>query len=245
MIIFCKTRYDYQSYDDFWELVELSGFPIIYVDEIDWQSDNTYIFTPLNGEMPRPLPDHKCKVIWLNIERPTGEHDHKLWKMFDEVWVCDKTWAKKTGAKFFFMASDKRLGYSGKHDQPPISLAYINPRREEKYNQLGLNNTNCFGQEKKKLLAEAKALVVLHQDVPVLSPQRFCVAAASHLPVFYEQVGDFYPLVEGKDFIPISYENCVDVFNAWIGSDKLQQIGENLYKIMCEYTNFRKEVEKC
>lgn len=239
MIIFVKTRHEYDSYQDFWELVTLSEFPICHPDEIDWTSDNIYVITPHNGEFPNPLPSRKCKVIWLNIERP-GNYDEKLWKQFDEVWLCDRAWAVKTHSRFFFMASDSRLGYSGEHNLPPVSLAYVCGRRCEPYAKMKLNNVNCFGAEKKELLANAKALVVLHQDVPVMSPQRFCYAAAAHLPVFYETMPDFFPFVPGYDVIPITYDNCVDeVINAGL----IKIVGENLYQKMCVKTNFKKEVE--
>lgn len=254
MIIFVKTRYEYDSYQDFWELVTLSEFPIVHPDEIDWQSDNTYILTPHNGEIPNPLPERKCKMIWLNIERPTSDYDKSLWRQFDEVWLCDRNWSVETGQRFFFMASDSRLGYSGVHSLPPVSLAYMAGRRIEPYEAMNLNNVNCFGQAKKLLLANAKALVVLHQDVPVLSPQRFCYAAAAHLPVFYEEVPDFYPFIPYVDFIPITYHNCVGVVKDFMnnpnlvidkdGLRSLQDVGENLHKKMCVDTNFRAEVLK-
>lgn len=242
--VFLKTRWNYDSYQDVWELIELSGFKWIYIDEIDWSSDNTYILITLNGECPNPIPeDRKCKVIWTNLERPT--EGYKMPRDdFDEVWVCDKKWADESGARFFFMASDKRLGYTGSHSNPPVSLAYVESRRVDRYSAMGLDNTNCFGTEKKELLSNAKALVVLHQDVPVLSPQRFCYSAASHLPVFYEEVPDFYPFVPFEDFIPINYDNCVSVVKDWLNNPKLQDIGENLYYKMCEKTNFRQEVER-
>lgn len=244
MIIFVKTRYEYDSYQDFWELVTLSEFPICHPDEIDWDSDNIYIVTPHNGEMPNPLPERCCEMIWLNIERPTSNYDKDLWKQFDEVWVCDRHWANETGARYFFMASDSRLGYSGSHNLAPVSLGYVTGRRVQPYSEMGLDNTNCFGEEKKKLLAEAKALVVLHQDVAVLSPQRFCYAAASHLPVFYEEVPDFYPFEPLVDFVPITAANCKDVLKFWLDTDGLKIMAENLYKKMCVYTSFKYEVER-
>jgi hypothetical protein len=95
MIIFARTRWQYDSYQDFWRLVELSGFPIVYLDEIDLASDNVYIFTPHTGEFnqatglpadppapgkswhtascPRPeWRERKCKVVWWMLERPDG-----------------------------------------------------------------------------------------------------------------------------------------------------------------------------
>ena len=40
MIIFTRTRHTYDSYSDFWKLVELSGFNICFVDEIDISLEN-------------------------------------------------------------------------------------------------------------------------------------------------------------------------------------------------------------
>lgn len=238
--IFVRTRWVYDSYCDYLELIQLSEFKLIYVDEIDWTSDNTYVLMVHNGEVPNPLPTgRKCKIIWNNIERP-GNYDEQLWKQFDEVWLCDRAWAIKTHSRFFFMASDSHLGYSGEHNLPPVSLAYVAGRRCEPYQRMNLNNVNCFGQAKKLLLANAKALVVLHQDVPVMSPQRFCYAAAAHLPVFYEEVPDFYPYVPYQDFIPITYTNCEQV----VKDTDTTNIGENLYIKCCLNTNFRLEVLK-
>jgi hypothetical protein len=237
MIIFVQTRYYYQSYDDFWELVKLSEFPTCHPDEIDWQSNNIYIVTPLNGEIPRPFPERKCKMIWLNIERFTDGYEIPEFG-FDEVWLCDKNWADKTGKRFFFMASDERLGYNGPHNKKPVTLAYVVGRRIEPYQNF--DNTQAFCKEKKELLANAKALVVLHQDVPVLSPQRFCYAAAAHLPVFYEEVPDFHPFVPYEDFIPVTYENVEQV----VRETDTKNYGDNLFKKCCLDTNFRLEVEK-
>jgi len=248
-IIFVKTRTPYASYKDLWKLVELAEFPICYPDEIDWQSDNFYILTPINGEVgpgitPRqPFPKRKCKIIWLNIEAP-GEIEKDLIKMFDEVWMCDRDWAKKANTRFFFMASDERLNPSGTHDQPALSLAYLTNRRIPKYEEMGLDNDQCLDSTVRETkMANTKAMVVLHQgEVPIMSPQRFCLTAAAGAAMFYERVPDFYPFEEYKDFIPITYENCVEVFREWINKPELKQIAKNLHQKMCLNTNFKKEV---
>ena len=238
-VIFAKTRFVYLSYEDFWELVKISEFETCYIDEIDYNSDNVYILTPLNGELAFPLPERKAKIIWLNIERP-GENEIGELKYFDEVWMCDINWANKTNSKFFFMASDKRLGYTGNHDKRPISLCYENGRRQPKLLEYDINNVQCFGEQKRKLLSEAKAMVVYHQDVPVLSPQRFCACASAHLPILYEKVPDFYPFINRKDFLSFEYDDDLKP----ILENDLQFLGENLFDKMCKKTTFRKEVER-
>lgn len=49
-IIFARPRWDYNSYTDFYRLIELSGYPLIFFDEIDPDSSNCYVMTILNGE---------------------------------------------------------------------------------------------------------------------------------------------------------------------------------------------------
>ncbi|MHA2055357.1 MAG: hypothetical protein ACW99F_17395 [Candidatus Hodarchaeales archaeon] len=96
-IIFCKPVYHYDSYTDFWRLVELSGFPIISVSELDITKEGIYITAPMNGdykehfvgdlkhfeetgeitggELKRQkdsgLPRMAHMIIW-NLERPSG-----------------------------------------------------------------------------------------------------------------------------------------------------------------------------
>src|SRR6266404_2769198 len=76
--IFARTRYQYQSYSDFWRLVELSNFQTCYVDQIDLENDQIYITTPINGEH-RPHINHRrsilkkaqqARVVTWMLERP-------------------------------------------------------------------------------------------------------------------------------------------------------------------------------
>ncbi len=78
-ITFVKTRHVYDSYTDFWRLVELSGFPTIYADELDISKDGVYITAPMNrdwrlhirNEQREGKPINAHLVSW-NIERPSG-----------------------------------------------------------------------------------------------------------------------------------------------------------------------------
>ena len=78
-ITFCRTRHRYDSYTDFWRLVELSGFPTIYVDEIDISEPGIFITTPMNEDYREHInnqhrqdkPVNAHLVLW-NIERPSG-----------------------------------------------------------------------------------------------------------------------------------------------------------------------------
>ncbi len=105
MIVFARTRWVYDSYRDFWHLVELAGFPVCYVDEIDLSLEHVYILTPYNGEVePVMLAKRRAlvgparaRVIWWNLERPDVPgspplHDvvTKALESVTDVWVADR-----------------------------------------------------------------------------------------------------------------------------------------------------------
>lgn len=48
-IIFVRSTHKYDSYTDFWKLVELSGFKTIYENELDITREGVYIVAPMNG----------------------------------------------------------------------------------------------------------------------------------------------------------------------------------------------------
>src|SRR3972149_12259759 len=56
--IFVKTRYHYDPYVDFWDLVALSKFQSVYVDEMDlYDSEKLYMVSPHNGELEDFMKD--------------------------------------------------------------------------------------------------------------------------------------------------------------------------------------------
>lgn len=109
---FARTRYHYDSYDDFWKLVELSRFATCFVDEIDLTSPTTYITTPVNGEL-RPHVTHRrellkgspqrAKIIWWDLERPDaggpslGSILDEIMPFVDAAWVSDRLVASLDG----------------------------------------------------------------------------------------------------------------------------------------------------
>jgi hypothetical protein len=118
VIVFARTRWPYDSYQDFWRLVELSGFPVVWLDEIDLTADVTYIFTPHNGEFnqlaglpveppapgmtwhparPRSWRERKCRLVWWMLERfddgnPASaiERVESMLGFVDAAWVSDR-----------------------------------------------------------------------------------------------------------------------------------------------------------
>jgi len=117
-IIFCRTDFDYihpengyGSYRDFFKLAELSGFPIIKVQELDPDSDNVYVITPVNGEWKHGWQNPRARLIHWNLEQGGYEPIPGL----SETWVSDARLAEVTGAKYVMMGSHPKLaGYEMK-----------------------------------------------------------------------------------------------------------------------------------
>lgn len=136
--IFVKTRTHYDSYQDFWQLVELGGFETCYVDEIRLDRAKAYIVTPVNGEVRPHIENERLRlkrahglalastlrvpsaarlVVWA-LERPDApcarpwkNEVSDLLQYFDEVWVSDRALgALDPRARFVPLGSDARLG---------------------------------------------------------------------------------------------------------------------------------------
>ncbi len=205
-VYFVKTRTHYDPYSDWFRLAELSGYPIVYCDEIDVDSDNLYIFTPINGENNHGWREGKAVIVAYDIEWRLKESDY-AWPESDltippgvsRVWTSDKWYAERIGAEYVPLGSHP--GLVG--DAPPDGLAwdiaplsYRTGRRNEAFGKMserGLTIApNAWGDERDALLKEAKTVVHVHQHnrVPTVAPLRFAIAAAWHKPLISEHVYD-------------------------------------------------------
>jgi hypothetical protein len=120
-IIFAKPVHKYDSYTDFWRLVELSGFPIISVSDIDITKYQIIVTSPMNGDYQEHfvgnlaqweetgeitggqlkrqkdsgLPRLAHLIIW-NLERPSGSGSVPEYALRSKSWIddrlCDEVW---------------------------------------------------------------------------------------------------------------------------------------------------------
>lgn len=120
-ITFAKPVHHYDSYTDFWRLVELSGFPIISVSDIDITQDQIIITAPMNGDYQEHfvgnlahweetgeitggqlkrqkdsgLPRLSHLIVW-NLERPSGSGSVPEYAKRSKFWIdnrlCDEVW---------------------------------------------------------------------------------------------------------------------------------------------------------
>ena len=194
-VIFARTRHHYQSYTDYWRLIELSGYATCYVDEIDTQSDNTYIVTPDNDEVRRGFPNAKARIIWWDLE--WHNEPQAPIEGVSDVWHMDAWCAERMGARYVPMGS-----HVGLRDDAPVTddtqydvayLGYMVERRKkiaQQMRELGLtvSPSSAWGQERHNVLSNSRCYVHVHQlaHMPGVPALRMVVAAAYNLPVVME-----------------------------------------------------------
>jgi len=260
--IFCRTRHVYSSYVDFWHLVELSGFPCIYVDQIDPHSDNVYIFTPLNGENQDGWNNPKAQIILWDLE----------WRLdlnngadgvgvsvpgVERIWASDAWYAEAIGAEYVPLGSHPGLaeGYTensnGKTFDAAV-MAYLGPyRRNNMVNRLRdagvVIAPNGWAQERHDILRASRSMLHIHQHdgIQTVAPQRWALTAAYELPLISETVIDGG--IFGYDHMLLTdYANMERFVPMWVRRNEtqvLEDYGRALYQLLCVERTFRKCVE--
>lgn len=267
-IVFVKTRHEYDSYRDFWKLVELSGFDTCFTEQMDLSADVIYITTPINGDF-RPHIKHarsilsgpqQARVVWWNLERPDSDGSPHISTIVDELLeYCDAIWVSDR----YYASLDSRMQYVvlGSHEKLCISTekipteydythqSYAWGRRDAIYVPLrrhGLKEgPNSWFEERDKVLRSSKLMLNVHQTpMPIGEPLRFAVTAAYRMPMVSEKMNDPYPLVAGHDYVDVHFDRLVDVIRLETnGHLNLPWIGNNLYNRLCVEWPFRRGVE--
>lgn len=254
-VLFCRTRYHYQSYTDYFRLVELAGYPIIFVDELDPQSDHTYIISPMNGEWKAGWPGATARIIWWQLEWE-GEPD-PLPPGVSEKWTSDRWHAQHIGAKYVPFGSDERLAdtpiqRNGQLAYDVAWFAYADPPRRawflDRIVERGLTVApNGWGEDRHRLLQHSKAMVYVHQQegFKVVAPQRFALAAAYRLPLITETLYDWGIFRHGH-LLQSQYDYLPEFVQMWTHRNEariLEDYGWNLHHLLCCEYPFRKCVE--
>jgi hypothetical protein len=134
-IIFAKPVHHYDSYTDFWRLVELSGFPIISVSDIDITEYQIVITAPMNGDYQEHfvgdlahweetgeitggqlkrqkdsgLPRLSHLIVW-NLERPSGSGSVPEYALRSKSWI-DNRFADEVWVSDAALADETMLRY--------------------------------------------------------------------------------------------------------------------------------------
>lgn len=254
MTIFCRTRYHYDTYTDFWRLVDLAGYQTIYVDEIPLRAQGeTFIITPLNGEWKGGVQT-EGRVVWWNLEWGLGDGAPDG---VDEIWTSDRYHAGQIGARFVPLGSHPRLvnvnpAMRWRTAQWDVALlAYLGPWRRQAIKP-GLETKglrvapNAWGPDRDVVLERSRCMLNVHQwdewlCVPV---QRFALAAAAALPLVSENMTDPFPYVPGEDFLSVPHEDLIGATVTLLNNSMGRNYAGSLHARACGDYRFEKNVEK-
>ena len=256
MIYFLRTRHDYAPYRDWFRLAELSGFPIIYFDEVVTVDSpfNTYIATPSTGEWGHWQKRHTMgKLIFYQLEHEVDGQNPVL-PSVDETWCGDSYEARKSGYRYVPLGSHPGLNelwdeHSGGTEfnvakSLDVSmLSYMVYRRQHVYNTLKDtpfrmgSEGGLWGKERSLELLASRMMVHIHQweNIRAVAPLRWCITAAHKLPMITETLEDAG--VYGKTrMIQSEYEPIAENVKEWLKDEhrnKLEDYACNLYDLLC------------
>jgi hypothetical protein len=248
-IIFARPRTWYDSYQDEYALIELSGYPLIYFDEIDPDSDNKYILTLVNGENQHGWQSPRAEIVLYDIEwRLDGEYPRI--PGVREVWAADEWYAEQIGARFVPMGS-----HAGLNPEPDgarekrydyAMLMYFTYRRQwvrDRMIEGGITvSPNAWRGERHEILLSSRAMMNIHQhdNVRTVAPTRWALVAAYRLPMISEEIDR--KLWHGLYY---NYNNLVEAGHTWKAREaELKAAGDCLYQQMVIDKPFRRGIEE-
>lgn len=256
-IVFAKPRFYYESYTDFWSLVELSDFEWCWIDQVDLKSNHTYIVSSVDFKRDRwhlswwQWKRKRARLVLWDLERPKPrggiEADRRLLarQHFDEIWASDPQIAKDLGTRFVILGSDEKLG------QKPawfkrynfVPMAYVNGRRGAVLEKLKGIAPNCWGKDRQKILSSSRFGLTIHQDNDLYyEPLRLALFAAYELPVISETIYDPFPLDDC--LLTCDYDRMIDYCNFCAANYRqFRQFGKELKQRLCFDYRFKNTVE--
>lgn len=268
-IIFARPRHTYDSYGDFWRLVELSGYPVIHIDEIDAQSDNLYIFTTpathwWDGTERRGWPDAKARIVYWNVEWYM-DVDYSVIPGV-EAWAADAWYAERIGARYvpigshpgLNLADDTDTAFEKKYDV--VTLWADCERRYYARARLMENSIsiapNGWGDVRHEILSQSRAMVCVHQQafdntqavntpIATVAPQRWCLAAAYRLPMITETLFD-PGIFTATTRLMCDLQHIGSFMRTWLAPENarlLADYGHSLHQLLCQRYTFRHGIE--
>lgn len=265
-IYFAQPRHYYQSYADFWKLVELSGFPVIYHDEINnLKRDDLVIFTPINGDNAAGWPNAACTIILYDLEfhiplDGVGQYDTNIKPPgVKRVWLPDAWLARYHAgvrAEYVLMGGHPGLNPEPHRVEPRVYDVAFPGYRDVYRRQVVLQQMaalgmtiapNGWGQERHEALLRSSAYLQIHQwdQVSAMSPQRIAVAAAYSLPVIHETLADCGAFGYSH-MLTSDYAHLADFADMWTrryDPRGLENYGRALFQFLCVEHTFKAQIE--
>ena len=252
-VLFAHPRWDYQSYADYKHLVELSGFKSCYMDEMDLESDNTYIFSTPDTHWHHGWNKPRARIIGFIFEWYLDVDYRRIPGV--ELWSADKWYAERIGAKYVPMGSHPALNpnpdndYEKRYDVATLWAQSGNRyHAEDLMQRMGMTRApNGWGDERHAILSQSRMMVAVHQypEACTVAPQRWALAAAYKLPVISERLADAGILE--RVTIQTDLESIGFVAASWLEAGNLGKLaakGQALHNLLCHEYTFRIGVEK-
>lgn len=250
-IFFVQTRHFYGTYVDYFCLVELAGYPVVYDDEMDLTNpEHTYILTWFSAQSPFP-DDVQARLICWNLEWADTP-------VFDNVeyWSADKWYADAHGWRYVPVGSDKRLVEGYPFNEAPLLYditlqMYRDPARRSRavhaLRDCGLTIApDGWGEARHRSLLSSRCQVHIHQleGAHAVSPLRFAVAAAYRLPIITERLHDAG--IFERCLIQSTYDGLPEACQNWLAPNRrsaLMDFGDALHERLCVELTFKKIIE--
>lgn len=253
-VTFVIPRTHYDSYQDLYRLIALSGFAACHPDEVDAASDQTYIVTVYNGETMNGWPGARARIVLWDFEWRTQPLPPI--PGVAEVWYADAWQARVAGGRYVAMGGHAGL-CTGDGPKSFVSydvafLGYVVARRQVVLTQLQQRGAkmppaSMWGKARDAVLRASRAYLHIHQHehAPGIPPLRLVVAAAYRLPFVSEAFADS-GIFGAATLLASDYAHLAEFVHLWTRQDSpaLRDRGHALYRLLCEDLTFRKSVEE-
>lgn len=257
-VIFARTRFMYPPYQDFYHLAELAGYPILFLDEVNWYDPELIVISsPHNGEFLGVREDRKAHSILWNLERPSPGTDYRKGSTslpfgIDEVWTSDAEIARVTGSRFVFLGGHPDFAGKLKSEKQwdLITLMALFGRRSGLFHELrnfiwADMEGGTWGEERHKRLMGSRLILSIHQDdLPYIEPVRYMLAGCYALPLLAEQSANYGLFKPHYHFIPTPLFE-IPIMVQYLLKDEVRRmrLGAALYRLVCIEHPFKQEVE--
>lgn len=269
-VVFLESPHRYESYADFWSLVDLSGFRRIPIASAKLSDGTTYVCPTLDVEFMKlaarfPRGSRGGRLVFWCLERPdahvpTGmdpldvfrRGNDQLLEMADEVWVSDRGLnGSDPRTRFAVMGGHAGLWPGADLPRRPNDVVHIGqatPRRREILDRLrGLKVSvaeGAWGLQRAFWMSSSKILISIDrmEELHVSAPIRWAVAAAHRIPIVSERIPDPYPLVEGRSVLMDEYDGLPDRVLHALADPETPKAADAAWETMCGEWTFERGV---
>jgi len=254
-VIFARPRYGYDSYSDLYRLIELSGYPLVFVDQVDVDQDVTYIATIYSSETAAGWRPGRARVLLLDMEWHMDWHtDRPQIPGVSGFLAPDRWYAQHIGAGWLPLGSHPGL----REDWPAArgkvydvaAFMYWTHRRalvRDAMLSRGMGIApNGWGAGRHEALCTSRAMLHVHQHeaVKAIAPLRTALAAAYSLPLIAETPFN-KNLLSYSTVLCSDHRNMADFVYMWTrrnDGQALQNYGDALHRLLCHEWTFRRGV---